>query len=84
MNQGPIPALPNNTTFTYLAEGAMNVVYRIHVPYPPSPGASILEEYGDGTPPPTIIEECNEKDGSESMDLTVFDSMCLSAPNRFT
>jgi hypothetical protein len=51
-------ALPEDTVFHYLAEGAANSVYRISIPPRTStPEPSVVEEYGDGTPPPSIIED---------------------------
>jgi inositol-pentakisphosphate 2-kinase len=56
--------LPESVVLTYLAEGAANVVYKIHLPAeqavartPPIEAGSIIESYGPTTPPPTEIEE---------------------------
>ncbi|PSS17066.1 hypothetical protein M430DRAFT_59443 [Amorphotheca resinae ATCC 22711] len=49
------PTLPDNVTLSYLAEGAANIVYRIHIP-PGTPQPSVLEEYGDDEPQPTEID----------------------------
>jgi inositol-pentakisphosphate 2-kinase len=52
------PVLPKNVDLTYLNEGAANIVYRISVPSsrPRTPQPSALEEYGEGTPPPSEID----------------------------
>jgi hypothetical protein len=59
-----VPALPQNTGLTYLAEGAANIVYRINIrlrtPKPRTPEPSVLEQYGPETPPPTDIEPEDE------------------------
>ncbi|TVY55479.1 Inositol-pentakisphosphate 2-kinase [Lachnellula cervina] len=54
-----VPALPQNTELTYLAEGAANIVYRISI-RPLTPEPTLLEQYGTGTPPPTEIEPEDE------------------------
>lgn len=53
-----VPVLPDNVVLTYLNEGAANVVYRISIPSsrPRTPQPSALEEYGEGTPPPSEID----------------------------
>ena len=56
MAPGDLPEFPEETGFHYLAEGAANIVYRISI-HPRTPEPSILEEYGDGTPPPSIIDD---------------------------
>lgn len=68
-----IPILPINTAITYWGEGAANIVYRISVPFP-TPPPSQVEEYGEGTPPPTEIE-FEELDGQpiSASDLRIFD-----------
>lgn len=68
-----VPILPIKTTVTYLGEGAANIVYRISVPYP-TPPPSQVEEYGEGTPPPSDIE-IQEIDGQPitASDLKIFD-----------
>ena len=82
MASGSCPVLPADATFSYLDEGAANIVYRIHVRYP-TPETTELEEYGEGTPPPTEIEV---REGKPTADeLAVFDSKfprtkCLSQP----
>jgi len=55
---GDHPVLPEDTGISYLAEGAANIVYRICIRYP-TPEPSLLDTYGDGTPPPSEIEETN-------------------------
>jgi inositol-pentakisphosphate 2-kinase len=60
------------TSASYLNEGAANIVYRLDI-RGPTPPATLLEEYGEGTPPPTEVEfeEFEEK----QTQLKVFDSM---------
>ena len=71
---GPTPTLPPNTIVSYLAEGAANIVYRISVSRDPTPEPSLLDEYGDGTPPPTEIELIDRWPGREDgQDLSIFD-----------
>jgi inositol-pentakisphosphate 2-kinase len=64
-----IPVLPENVELTYLNEGAANIVYRIIVPSsrPRTPQPSALEEYGEGTPPPSEIdpEELEQARGTD-------------------
>jgi inositol-pentakisphosphate 2-kinase len=59
-------AIPADAEFQYVAEGAANIVYRILL-RPRTPPGSVLDEFGDGTPPPSSIEpdidlESNEFD----------------------
>jgi hypothetical protein len=56
MAPGYLPAFPEDTGFEYLAEGAANIVYRIFI-HPRTPEPSVLEGYGDGTPPPSTIDD---------------------------
>jgi inositol-pentakisphosphate 2-kinase len=70
---GPVPTLSELTDISYLAEGGANVVYRVSIRYP-TPPPSLLEFYGEGTPPPTEIEDCEEYGGVERVDLSIFDS----------
>ncbi|KAK0101254.1 Inositol-pentakisphosphate 2-kinase [Cadophora gregata] len=58
MSEPNIPILPENAELQYLGEGAANIVYRISIPQPqPStPPPTELDEYGEGTPPPSEIE----------------------------
>ncbi|RDL37420.1 uncharacterized protein BP5553_04853 [Venustampulla echinocandica] len=72
-----VPAIPENTGISYLAEGGANIVYRISVP-DPSPPPSVIEEYGDDTPPPTEINDVEEKIASVAA-LNVFDNKLLRA-----
>lgn len=53
-----IPVIPLNAELVYMAEGAANIVYRIHFPHS-TPEPTDLNEYGSGTPPPTDIEPEN-------------------------
>jgi inositol-pentakisphosphate 2-kinase len=73
MTTGAIPSISGDTGLTYLAEGAANIVYRLEIRHP-TPPPSQLEDYGEGTPPPTEIEsDFDEKcDGFEY--LGVFES----------
>ncbi|MCJ1296406.1 Inositol-pentakisphosphate 2-kinase [Xylographa carneopallida] len=51
-----LPSLPPSTHLTFLAEGAANIVYRIH-PQPSTPPLSSSSPfYSDLTPPPSEIE----------------------------
>lgn len=61
------PVLPTGCQFTYLDEGAANVVYQIAFPHS-TPPPSLLEDYGGGTPPPTEIAD------DEEGDLSIFQS----------
>jgi len=65
-------ALHPATSALYINEGAANIVYRLDI-RDPTPPATWLEEYGDGTPSPTEVEfeEFEEK----QTQLKVFDSM---------
>jgi len=49
------PILPPNCHFSYVNEGAANIVYKIRLE-PSTPPPSSIDEYGQGTPPPTEIE----------------------------
>ena len=51
-------ALPRETRFFYLAEGAANIVYRIHTPVrrDATPPPSIIEDYRDEEPLPTHLD----------------------------
>jgi len=51
-------ALPKETRFFYLAEGAANIVYRIQVPVMQhaTPPPSIIDEYLDDEPLPTDLD----------------------------
>lgn len=73
MIDSTIPVLPANAELTYLGEGAANIVYRISIPQPQpgTPRPTELEEYGEGTPPPSEIEFDDYKGG----DAVVFESM---------
>ncbi|CAG8976767.1 hypothetical protein HYALB_00008425 [Hymenoscyphus albidus] len=73
----PIPTLPSKAALVYLGEGAANVVYRISVPYP-TPPPSQVEEYGEGTPPPTDIEiEDPDEPIASASDVKIFDNKLL-------
>lgn len=72
-----IPALPEHSGVSYLAEGAANVVYRLSIRYP-TPDPSILEEYGDGTPPPAEIDVRDDEGNCQRVNLSVFDGMLLT------
>ena len=72
-----IPTIPNGTQFTYLNEGAANIVYRIQVTSSPQP--SLLEEYGEGTPPPSEIESDIDAGNRNDMDVHTFESKCRSS-----
>ncbi len=56
--------------WTFVGKGAANLVYRIRIRYP-TPEPSELEEYGDGTPPPTEVEPEGKPSANE---LAVFES----------
>ncbi|KAE9367959.1 hypothetical protein N431DRAFT_349172 [Stipitochalara longipes BDJ] len=71
-----IPTIPEGTTFTYLNEGAANIVYRIQV-RSPSPQPSLLEEYGEGTPPPSEIESDIDVENRNVVDLQLFENKLL-------
>lgn len=70
-----IPVLPTSANLEYLAEGAANVVYRISISTP-SPGPSELDQYGDGTPPPTEIDT----EDVSYVSMSPFESKCLIQP----
>ena len=76
MTEPTIPVLPANAELTYLDEGAANIVYRISIsqPQPGTPRPTELDEYGEGTPPPSEIEF-----DDEGGDFGVFESMYLFA-----
>ncbi|CZT49449.1 uncharacterized protein RSE6_10300 [Rhynchosporium secalis] len=74
-----IPTLPSNARLEYLGEGAANIVYRISISRSPvqasTPPFTEIEEYGEGTPPPSEIEPY---EGEENVqDLSVFDDKLL-------
>ncbi|PMD40870.1 hypothetical protein L207DRAFT_346892 [Hyaloscypha variabilis F] len=71
-----IPSIPHGTRFTYLNEGAANIVYRIQVT-PSSPQPSLLDEYGDGTPPPSEIESDIDVENHNGVDLQLFENKLL-------
>ena len=79
-----IPVLPANAELTYLGEGAANIVYRISIPQPQpgTPQPTELEEYGEGTPPPSEIEFDDYKGGDvgvfESMYFLLFSDFCFA------
>lgn len=56
---GTYRAFPKDTTFSYLAEGAANIVYRfnIRLPTPTTPPPTEIEEYQEGEPEPTLVME---------------------------
>ena len=68
-----IPSIPHGTQFTYLNEGAANIVYRIQVTSS-SPQPSLLDEYGEGTPPPSEIESDIDVENRNGVDLQLFES----------
>ncbi len=68
-----IPRIPNGTHFTYLNEGAANIVYRIQTT-PSSPQPSLLEEYGEGTPPASEIESDIDVENRNDVDAQIFES----------
>jgi hypothetical protein len=55
MAPGDIPVLPDDIGTSYLAEGAANIVYKISI-RPGTPQESLLDSYGEGTPPPEEID----------------------------
>ena len=73
MGAEEIPSIPHGTRFTYLNEGAANIVYRIQVTSS-SPQPSLLDEYGEGTPPPSEIESDIDVENRNGMDLQLFES----------
>jgi inositol-pentakisphosphate 2-kinase len=56
MSPDSIPDLPAGVQLQYFAEGGANIVYRIVLPSVDL-STSELEYYGNGTPPPTEIED---------------------------
>lgn len=60
------PVLPANCSLEYLNEGAANIVYRVIIQQS-TPPSSVIDEYGDDTPPPTEIEPVED-----SVDLEIF------------
>jgi inositol-pentakisphosphate 2-kinase len=70
MAPGDYPVLPEDTGIYYYSEGAANIVYRISVPWP-TPPPTAVEEYGDGTPPPSEIEEADKNPANHY--LQIFD-----------
>ncbi|CAL3968432.1 unnamed protein product [Diplocarpon coronariae] len=57
MNSTSVPSLPQNIVIQYIAEGAANIVYRVSAaPLNADPRVSELEQYGEGTPPPSEID----------------------------
>lgn len=79
MEPAQIPVLPGNTGLHYLSEGAANIVYHMFViyPKPATPQPAELDDYGDGTPPPTEIEVV----GGLNKDLDFFDSKFIPSSN---
>ena len=73
MTAAKIPSISEDTGLTYLAEGAANIVYRFETRHP-TPPPSQLEEYGEGTPPPTEIESDFDEKGDEFECSGVFES----------
>lgn len=71
-----IPALPEHSGVSYLAEGAANVVFRLSIRYP-TPDPTVLEEYGDGTPPPAVIDVRDDEGNCQRVTLNVFDGMLI-------
>lgn len=53
------PTLPFGAVVDYLAEGAANIVYKLEF-RPASPQPTVINEYGEGTPPPTEIEDVDD------------------------
>lgn len=72
-----IPSISGDTRLTYLAEGAANIVYRFEIRHP-TPPPSQLEEYGEGTPPPTEIECDFDEKGDGFERSGVFESTVVS------
>ncbi|PBP18794.1 inositol-pentakisphosphate 2-kinase [Diplocarpon rosae] len=68
MDSPCIPSLPENTIIQYIAEGAANIVYRVIAAAPPNadPQVSELEQYGEGTPPPTELDTDQRTSGDFS------------------
>jgi hypothetical protein len=55
MASDEIPIVPDSTSFSYLNEGAANIVYKIS-DRDLTPASSVLDQYGDGTPPPSEVD----------------------------
>lgn len=70
MSNNNIPVLPNNYKLTFVAEGAANVVYAIE-PRSRSPRESVIEEYSETTPPPSVVED---EGGEGIVDAGFFES----------
>ncbi|KAK2625407.1 hypothetical protein QTJ16_004719 [Diplocarpon rosae] len=68
MDSTGIPSLPENTIIQYIAEGAANIVYRVTVaaPQDADPQVSELEQYGEGTPPPSELDTDQRTSGDFS------------------
>lgn len=77
MTAAKIPSISGDTGLTYLAEGAANIVYRFEIRHP-TPPPSQLEEYGEGTPPPTEIESDFDEKGDGFECSGVFESTVVS------
>jgi inositol-pentakisphosphate 2-kinase len=77
MTAAKIPSISGDTGLTYLAEGAANIVYRFEIRHP-TPPPSQLEEYGEGTPPPTEIESDFDEKGDGFECAGVFESTVVS------
>ena len=75
-----IPAVPDGARFSYLAEGAANIVYRLSLRYP-TPEPSILESYGEGTPPPTEMDERSAEYMATIEKLNFFDGTSSGVPH---
>jgi inositol-pentakisphosphate 2-kinase len=73
MASDEIPVIPDSTGFSYFNEGAANIVYRILVRYP-TPEPSLIEEYGEGTPPPSEVDTETGLYKDKVEKLQVFDS----------
>ena len=83
MTTDTIPSISEDTGLTYLAEGAANIVYRFEIRHP-TPTPSRLEEYGEGTPPPTEIEsdfdeKCDGFEGPGVFESTLSLHSCSSS-----
>ena len=76
MTSKHIPFIPNSYKLVFVAEGAANAVYEIHPskPPPPSPRESYIEEYGETTPPPSIIDVEDEESEDGYVNGSLFDS----------
>jgi inositol-pentakisphosphate 2-kinase len=64
MTPAPVLELPAGVQLLYLAEGGANIVYRMLLP-PVDLTSSEVEHYGNGTPPPTEIEDYDPADPFE-------------------